>query len=227
MLRLWFLILCVLAGAFAPSRADARGVENRTRDFFAISPEPHQETESQAVEPHQEKTAHGYETALGYPQRAERADDYVTFYHGTSKENAALIRKNGIDSRYFNSDNDFGPGFYVSQNRGVASLRATQQFKGDVDIVSFKVLKSELSVMKHLEFKKPGKGWRQMIRRSRRDHHPHNWDLVSGPMFKKTGGGKGFGSSNDVVGHWDWPTDSQMSIHTQRAIDFFNNGMSR
>ena len=73
MLRLWFLILCVIAGAFAPSRAPAREFENRTRDFFAFSPKTHQETESQAVEPHQEKTADGYETALGYPQAAENA----------------------------------------------------------------------------------------------------------------------------------------------------------
>ena len=81
MLRLWFLILCVIAGAFAPSRAPAREFENRTRDFFAFSPKTHQETESQAVEPHQEKTADGYETALGYPQAAENVAPRLALPH--------------------------------------------------------------------------------------------------------------------------------------------------
>lgn len=62
-LRLWLLILCVCAGAFAPSRADAREAENRIQVFFGVCAETPSGGEPQAAETHGESLACGYETA--------------------------------------------------------------------------------------------------------------------------------------------------------------------
>ena len=69
--QLWFLILCVLLGLFAPSRADARLAETRTWVFAPEVAETRLETEPQAVGTHQENELLNYEHAPGCTQAAE------------------------------------------------------------------------------------------------------------------------------------------------------------
>ena len=69
--QLWFLILCVLLGVFAPSRADARMAETRTWVFAPEVAETRLETEPQAVGTHQENGLWNYEHAPGCTQAAE------------------------------------------------------------------------------------------------------------------------------------------------------------
>jgi hypothetical protein len=71
--QLWFLILCVLLGVFAPSRADARMAETRTWVFAPEVAETRLETEPQAVGTHQENGLWNYEHAPGCTQAAENA----------------------------------------------------------------------------------------------------------------------------------------------------------
>ncbi len=69
--QLWFLVLCVLLGVFAPSRADARLAETRTWGFAQEVAETRLETEPQAVGTHQENGLWNYEHAPGCTQAAE------------------------------------------------------------------------------------------------------------------------------------------------------------
>ena len=69
--QLWFLILCVLLGVFAPSRADARLAETRTWVFASEVAETRLETEPQTVGTHQENRLWNYEHAPGCTQAAE------------------------------------------------------------------------------------------------------------------------------------------------------------
>ena len=71
--RLWFLLLCVLASAFAPSRACARGAENRTWVFAPTIQETRLETAPQVAGLHQENRVWGYEHAPGCTQAASIA----------------------------------------------------------------------------------------------------------------------------------------------------------
>jgi hypothetical protein len=70
---MWFLLLCVLLGVFAPSRADAHMAETRTWVFAPEVAETRLETEPQAVGTHQENGLWNYEHAPGCTQAAESA----------------------------------------------------------------------------------------------------------------------------------------------------------
>jgi len=83
-LRLWLLLVLACAGALAPSRAGARGAENRTWDFFPATTESRQENEPQVAESHQGNLVHGYETASGCCLAAESAAARTTLYRAVS-----------------------------------------------------------------------------------------------------------------------------------------------
>src|SRR5579884_4169442 len=71
MLRLLFLVILACAGALAPSRACARGAENRTWDFFPTVAETRQETAPQVAGLHQGNLECGYDFASGCCLAAE------------------------------------------------------------------------------------------------------------------------------------------------------------
>ena len=75
MLRLWLLAIFVYVGAFAPSRADARGAETCAQGFLAMATTARPESEPQVAGLHQGFAACGYELASGYPQGAETRRD--------------------------------------------------------------------------------------------------------------------------------------------------------
>lgn len=69
--RLWLLAILALAGALAPSRADAHGVETCAQGFFATATTERPQSESQVAGTHQGSVVCGYESASGYSQAAE------------------------------------------------------------------------------------------------------------------------------------------------------------
>lgn len=69
--RLWLVLVFALAGAFAPSRADARGAETCAQGFLATATTARPESEPQVAGSQQGFAACGYELASGYPQAAE------------------------------------------------------------------------------------------------------------------------------------------------------------
>ena len=71
MLRLWLIVVLTLAGAFAPSRADARVAETCAQGFFATATTERPESAPQVAGMHQRFAACGYRSASGYSQAAE------------------------------------------------------------------------------------------------------------------------------------------------------------
>jgi RHS repeat-associated protein len=158
-----------------------------------------------------------------------QSGDFYTYYHGTSSEGAASIRQNGIDSSYFRAKNDFGAGFYVSKNRDVALLRARQSFGNDVQVLEYRIPKSDFDNLNHLEFNGPSDVWANFVRTQRQQlsGSGHSYDVISGPMWRNLTEDTGFpfGPDGRTVANWPWPSESQMSIHSYKAIQLFNSGL--
>jgi RHS repeat-associated protein len=162
----------------------------------------------------------------------EGADDFVILNHGTSNAGKKSIIENGIDLGFSSPRNDFGRGFYVSESLEVAQQRAIQMFGDDAAVVQFRVPRSELDKLEHLRFDGPTREWQDFVRFQRQFepdelfHGGKTYDAVSGPMWQNTPPG-GFGVNGRTVNHWPWPGDSQLSFHTQRAIEMLRRFLFR
>lgn len=94
--RLWLLVILVCVGAFAPSRADARGVETCAQGFFATATTACPQSEPQVAGTHQGFAACGYELASGYSQAAESAGgNLVNVIHFSDQAGADAIQASG------------------------------------------------------------------------------------------------------------------------------------
>jgi hypothetical protein len=155
------------------------------------------------------------------------ADDFVTFYHGTSPQNAPNIRLVGIDLSRSKPINDFGPGFYMTTSREEAILSATMMSKSTQEVVEFSVPRAELSRLNAKVFSGPDAEWADFVTMNRKLDTatylpPDEWagnvfDMVTGPMF---GGVKRGGDLRTLPGR-----GNQISIHTNEAVDLFNRYM--
>jgi hypothetical protein len=97
MLRLWLLLILACAGALTPSRAGARGVENRTWDFFPTVAESRQESEPQVAGLHQGNLGCGYDIASGCCLAAESAGTQASegIYEFTSASGKTYVGQSG------------------------------------------------------------------------------------------------------------------------------------
>ena len=92
-----------------------------------------------------------------------KSDDFVTFYHGTSPNNASQIRLNGIDLSKSKLDNDFGSGFYMTTSISDAVESATMMSKSVQDVAEFRVPKSKLDNLSALRFDSPNQEWADFV----------------------------------------------------------------
>jgi hypothetical protein len=111
--RLWLVVILALAGAFAPSRVDARGAETCAQGFLATATTARPQPESQVAGTHQGFAAWGYELASGYSQAAENAgaatyDDLVAAAQDAYPGKAGDIELHHITPKYLGGDPD-GP----------------------------------------------------------------------------------------------------------------------
>ena len=152
------------------------------------------------------------------------ADDIVTLYHGTSVDNAALIRQGGIDLTAGSAHSDFGRGFYMSSTVEGALWSAGRRFKSEpLDVVTFHLRRSELGALRTKAFSAPDDAWGSFVRLHKAPPHGplhggNPYDLVTGPMFRRMSTSQGMLA---------WPGRVQNSIHTEAAVDLFNSGMLR
>jgi hypothetical protein len=169
--------------------------------------------------------ATGAGAAIGVGRVATSTDDFVTFYHGTSPQNAANIRLTGIDLSKSKAINDFGPGFYMTTSREEAIRSATMMSKSAQDVVEFSVPRSELANLNGKVFKGADAEWADFVTMNRKldtapylppDEWGYTFDMVTGPMF----GGVKKGGIRTLSGRGD-----QTSIHTQGSVDLFNRYM--
>jgi hypothetical protein len=93
--RLWLLAILALAGALAPSRVDARGVETCAQGFLATATTVRPESEPQVAGTHQGFAACGYESASGYSHAAE--SETMTTVLGSGRDVAAYAGKPGFN----------------------------------------------------------------------------------------------------------------------------------
>jgi hypothetical protein len=154
-------------------------------------------------------------------------EDVTTFYHGTTSENAALIRSNGIDLSAGRMGTDFGQGFYMTTSRDEALLSAGQAAGGrSLDVVEFLVPNAELARLDTVRFGSAGPDWGDFVAFNRNLDVPYlpptewmpNPDMVTGPLFRRMGGG----------GPVAWPNRvPQTSIHSPNAVTVFDRYMVR
>jgi hypothetical protein len=154
---------------------------------------------------------------------ANTQDDFVTFYHGTSPENASQIRLNGIDLSKSKLDNDFGVGFYMTTSKSDAIESAKMMSKSVQDVVEFRLPKSELDNLSILRFDSPNQEWANFVSINKqldvpylppKEWSPRVFDLIEGPLYK--------GMRRDgTLRNWVERAD-QTSIHTDNAVKLFN-----
>lgn len=134
-------------------------------------------------------------------------DQYIYFYHATTKSMATGIRKNGIDlEKTARRDNpggepnenlDFGPGYYTTTSKEQA-LAWANRYRGDGEVLVYKVPVSDLQKedLSVLGFEGPTPQWEQFVKAGRKgeltvkpifssDYNKlQSWfDVVEGPMY--------------------------------------------
>ncbi len=148
------------------------------------------------------------------------ADDFLTYYHGTSKEGAKSIRESGINLRVGNPTADFGQGFYLAPTREAAEWSAKRLYD-EFEIVEFRVAKSQIDDLDILIFDSATDSWADFIKFHKKYgpdkllHGTQPYDMVIGPMFRRYG----------KKGVKAWPDRLQFSIHTRKATDIFNRSV--
>jgi hypothetical protein len=108
--RFWLLVILTLVGAFATSRACARGAETCAQGFFATATTACPESEPQVAGTHQGFAACGYESASGYSQAAEdQGIVYLRTNPETGEEYVGQAKSpERFDARQGEHDSDLG-----------------------------------------------------------------------------------------------------------------------
>ena len=151
---------------------------------------------------------------------ASSGNDFITFYHGTTRQAAQTIRANGIDLSRQRPDSDFGRGFYVTtelqQAQEWARHKAGSAF---AEVLEFKVPAASFYSLKGLNFfRSISTSFLRFVHYFRSGgSHMHSYDHVTGPLL---GNPDYFLWANtaEVFGQ-------QTSFHTQRAIDMLYKGL--
>jgi RHS repeat-associated protein len=177
-------------------------------------------------------------TPYGYVRDPTRStdplglEDCVTYYHGTTTENANRIAR-GIDLSEGRLNLDFNPlgqgAFYVTNDVGQAAERAikmTAEAGGDATpaIVRFDIPESELAALDRRIFDSPDADWQSFVRDSRSGaggpaHHNH--DLVEGPFVTNTKDAENPMSMRPLRG-----AGHQVAVCTPEAAHTFDRGHS-
>lgn len=169
-----------------------------------------------------DKTSDGLRSIrkLGARLPGSHGDDFVDLYHGTSANNAASIRANGIDLSRSRKQLDFGSGFYTTADPEQAAdwVKRLEKQGESGEVLHYRVRKADLEALNGRTFEGATQEWEDMVRSQRRlGSPPHDLDYVQGPMVGRVKGLRDNGPL-DPWGH-------QLSIHTQTAADLLNGGL--
>ncbi len=104
----------------------------------------------------------------------------VTLYHGTTSEDAASIRRSGIDLSQGNPKTDFGRAFYTTRDYGQALARAHGDPRG---VLTYRVSVVELSQLSNLTFQSNGVAYDAYLREVRAGGGG-TFDYVEGPVLR-------------------------------------------
>lgn len=134
----------------------------------------------------------------------------MPLYHGTTPENAASIRANGIDLGMANPRTDFGPGFYTTRIYDQALARAGGDTAG---VLTYNVPESMFDSLSGVTFEDGGSDYADFLR-SIRSGDMNPYDYVEGPVLRNPGA---FYAGKDPI-----TFGNQISFHTQTAVDMMN-----
>src|SRR6185295_30039 len=144
-------------------------------------------------------------------------EGFTVFYHGTTREAAEAITKNGIDVAKGFEGADFGKGFYLSTSKADALWSAARKTDDVANraVVTFKVPNKELKQLSALKFESATDAFRDFTRFHKQYkpvdllHGGKPYDMVVGPMVQR------ITSKSKVL---TWPGKLQTSIHTPQAV---------
>lgn len=112
---------------------------------------------------------------------------YIDLYHGASLRGAENIRNIGINLKYTNPPVDFGIAFYTTTNFKQAVQWAQRNADGGT-VLHFRVLKSDLAILKGYTFNGTSLSWHKFILNNRLQQPLPikfiNYDFISGPMMR-------------------------------------------
>ncbi|MGE0131417.1 MAG: RHS repeat-associated core domain-containing protein [Blastocatellales bacterium] len=157
-------------------------------------------------------------TGLGIASRVlRRGDDFIDFYHATSRAGSASIRKVGIDLAESRAKTDFGRGFYTTTDKAQALEWAAQKFGDSGEVLTFRVNASDLGNFKGLRFDGPTADYLDFVRGHRTGSPMHDFDFVEGPLLGNPG--------PFLLGAKAYTWGQQTSWHTQRAFGTLMKGL--
>ncbi|WP_099190500.1 RHS repeat-associated core domain-containing protein [Tepidibacter mesophilus] len=144
-------------------------------------------------------------------------DDFIEVYHGTNYKGAKSIKKSGIDISTYRSTTDFGKGFYVTRKKNQAIKWVKRKFRGNGEVLVFKVPKLEFNELNGKVFDSANIDWEEFIKHNRLGGELHKYDFVEGPML-----------ANPTTFIDDGKLESfgnQISVHTDKAIELLNKSL--
>ncbi len=176
-----------IAGNVATTYRLADNAVDASRTVAAKAPSPAMMPKKKYVRP----------APVKRPEPAERTenedpkDRYVWLYHGTTTAGLDSILENGIDPTYQERNPpkgglDFGPGFYVTENRTQAEdrARAAARSGGEPVVLAFRVPKAQLEMYKHESLKESDPRLTEIVDRGRANKPVGGGnDYIEGPML--------------------------------------------
>jgi Protein of unknown function (DUF3990) len=159
----------------------------------------------------------------------------TVFYHASGEAGINSILENGIDIvRYGRFNADFGRGFYMTNNKALAGWK-TERFLAEgvaPSFATFRVGNKKLATLSKLEFNNPSSEWADFVTLNKR-HEMHGgeyYDMVTGPfarIFSPRSNRYKVYEARDIKSIKLNNDPIQTSIHTDKAIDVFNQSIRR
>lgn len=144
-------------------------------------------------------------------------------FHGTTKDGKDSIIKNGIKLNVNNGNQDFGPGFYLTPNKGLARSRK----KHNSEILAYTIDTKDLKIKSYPSMTKE---WKEEVLQQRAygNDVSKDFDCVIGPIADGAVGpyaealASGDVTKNeffDTIVNDDWKNRIQFVIKSQKAVD--------
>ncbi|MGD6745400.1 DUF6531 domain-containing protein [Streptomyces sp. BH106] len=107
---------------------------------------------------------------------------HVDLFHGTHKNAAASIRKNGVDTKFSTRPMDFGNGFYTTRNAKQATDWAAKH-GNNAEVLHFRVPRADFDALKSKTFRGESEELDMFVYNYRKGSKDLPYEMVEGPML--------------------------------------------
>ena len=192
-------------------------------------------------------TQGGLQRNLGAIRANSFKNNSTVFYHASSESGASSIINNGIDLAQGRFNADFGRGFYMTTDKALAGW-TTERIPGIIEpsFATFRVGNKKLETLSKLEFNNPSSEWADFVTLNKKYigdntiftskasqlqwmHGGEHYDMVVGPFAKRLVSDYRYNAwaAKDIQGVQLNTDPIQISIHTNKAIDIFNQAIRK